>query len=85
MWIKVIAWGVFFLLMGIFLLHHSASLEALSEEERAKVYDFGFGSGIIFLQSPQGILDIGKPMGYLVSALGIIVIVVGIKFPDRWK
>ena len=85
MWIKVIVWGVFMLLVGIFLIHTSSGLEALSEEERAKVYNFGSDLGVIFLQSPQGVLDIAKPFGYLASAVGIIAIVVGIKFPDRWK
>ena len=67
MWIKVIAWGVFFLLLGIFLIGTSLNLQSSD------------------VQYAQSMLDIAKPAGYLMSAVGIIAIVVGIKFPDRWK
>ena len=67
MWIKVIVWGVFFLLLGIFLIGTSLNLQSSD------------------VQYDQSMLDIAKPAGYLMSAVGIIAIVVGIKFPDRWK
>ena len=67
MWIKVIVWGVFFLLLGIFLIGTSLNLQSSD------------------VQYAQSMLDIAKPAGYLMSAVGIIAIVVGIKFPDRWK
>jgi len=67
MWIKVIVWGVFFLLLGIFLIGTSLNLQSSD------------------VQYAQSMSEIGKPIGYLFSAVGIIAIVVGIKFPDRWK
>ena len=67
MWIKVIVWGVFFLLLGIFLIGTSLNLQSSD------------------VQYAQSMLDIAKPAGYLMSAVGIIAIVVGIKLPDRWK
>ena len=78
---QAIVFGVFFLILGLFLIRMSLSLQEQGEEALAEVYHFGF----LYSQTGQAMLDIAKPVGYLMSAIGIIGIVVGIKFPDRWK